>query len=284
MVQQIEEKQSKWKEERADIEAKLNEKIKEYDRKIADIDAMSETLDNVKFDDSEDGRKAKIVVKETIRVSIGTLEDTLQKFKELDEKYASGTFKGFSVPIDEISQTKEELESQYQAIKEHAEASGDIFNLWVEKIEGCIAEADKNYKAHYFAESYRKAVEGLAYCQGYMDMVNIFNEFSGNYQDDEENSTTGKEEWFDYYEFFFEEEFENLGDIFDIASEQIKKRYRKMAKKYHPDTAPDDKKEEYENIMKKLNEIYEILKNEDKKAEYDRNYYKNKEKFNQNDL
>lgn len=277
---EFEEKQSKWEEERVEIETKLNEKIKEYDRKMADIDAMSETLDNINFDDSEDGRKAKIVVKEAIRVGIGTLEDTLQKFKELDEKYASGTFKGFSVPIDEISQTNEELKTQYEGIKNHAESLEDMDNLfdtWIEKIETCIAEADKNYKSHYFAESYRKSVEGLAYCQGYIDMVNIFNDFSGNSQSDD--SQTDDVEWFDYYEFLFGEEFDDLGDISNIKIEVIKKQYRKMVKEYHPDKAPEYKKEEYEYKMKKLNEIWEILKDENRKAEYDKTYYEKKEKF-----
>ena len=61
----------------------------------------------------------------------------------------------------------------------------------------------------------------------------------------------------------------------------MKKRYRKTANKYHPDKAPEDKKEEYEEIMKKLNEIWEILQDENKKDEYDKTYYENKEKFKQ---
>ena len=277
---EFEEKQSKWEEERVEIEAKLNEKIKEYDRKMADIDAMGETLDNINFDDSEDGRKAKIVVKETIRVGIGTLEDTLQKFKELDEKYASGTFKGFSVPIDEISQTNEELKTQYEGIKNHAESLEDMDNLfdtWIEKIETCIAEADKNYKSHYFAESYRKSVEGLAYCQGYINMVNIFNDFSGNSQSDD--SQTDDVEWFDYYEFFFEEEFEKYDNVINITIDIIKRQWKKMAKKYHPDRNSGNK--EAEEKFKKLNEIWEILQDENKKAQYDKTYYENKEKFKQ---
>ena len=41
------------------------------------------------------------------------------------------------------------------------------------------------------------------------------------------------------------------------------------------------KKEEYEEIMKKLNEILEILQDKNKKGEYDKTYYENKEKFKQ---
>ena len=45
-----------------------------------------------------------------------------------------------------------------------------------------------------------------------------------------------------------------------------------MAKKYHPDTAPDDKKEEYTDKTTHLNEIWEILSDSEKKTEYDNTY------------
>ena len=92
------------------------------------MEAMTETMDNITLDDSEDGKKAKIVVKETIRVAMKTLEDNLQKFKELDEKYAGGTFKGFSIPIDEISAVNEELKNEYEAVREHAGTTGLDFS------------------------------------------------------------------------------------------------------------------------------------------------------------
>lgn len=54
-----------------------------------------------------------------------------------------------------------------------------------------------------------------------------------------------------------------------------------MAKKYHPDRNSGNK--EAEEKFKKLNEIWEILQDENKKAQYDKTYYENKEKFKQND-
>ncbi len=266
-----------WETERAEIENNLNEKIKEYDRKMADMNALKDTLDNSAFDDSEDGKKAKIVVKETIRVATKALEESLQKFKELDEKYSSGTFKGFSIPMDEISLVLEELKNQYAAIKEHAESSGLDFSIWLEKIENAILEADKNFKSFLFAECYRNALEGLSYCNGYADIINILNEYAGSADSSYENSTGEPEsEWEDYYEFLFGDDYDCNFDYSQVSEKDLKKQYRKMAKKYHPDTAPEDKIDEYTDKTTHLNEIWEVLSDSEKKAEYDKKYAENR--------
>lgn len=266
-----------WETERAEIENNLNEKIKEYDRKMADMNALKDTLDNSAFDDSEDGKKAKIVVKETIRVATKALEESLQKFKELDEKYSSGTFKGFSIPMDEISLVLEELKNQYAAIKEHAESSGLDFSIWLEKIENAILEADKNFKSFLFAECYRNALEGLSYCNGYADIINILNEYAGSADSSYESSTGEPEsEWEDYYEFLFGDDYDCNFDYSQVSEKDLKKQYRKMAKKYHPDTAPEDKIDEYTDKTTHLNEIWEVLSDSEKKAEYDKKYAENR--------
>ncbi len=64
----------------------------------------------------------------------------------------------------------------------------------------------------------------------------------------------------DYYEL--------LGVSRDTDAATIKKAYRKLALKFHPDKNPDDAMAEEK--FKEIGEAYEILSNEDKKAAYDR--------------
>ncbi len=51
-------------------------------------------------------------------------------------------------------------------------------------------------------------------------------------------------------------------------ADEIKRSFRKLAMKYHPDRNPDDK--EAEQRFKEINEAYEVLKDEQKRAAYDR--------------
>lgn len=61
--------------------------------------------------------------------------------------------------------------------------------------------------------------------------------------------------------------YEVLGVDKNSSQDEIKKAYRKLAKKYHPDMNPGDKQAEAK--MQEINEAYEILSNESKKARYD---------------
>ena len=61
--------------------------------------------------------------------------------------------------------------------------------------------------------------------------------------------------------------YEVLGVDKGASPDQIKKAYRKLAKKYHPDMNPGD--EEAANKFKEANEAYEVLSDADKKAKYD---------------
>lgn len=50
----------------------------------------------------------------------------------------------------------------------------------------------------------------------------------------------------------------------------IKKAYRRLALKYHPDRVPPEKKEESTVKFREISEAYEVLSDESKRAEYDR--------------
>lgn len=54
----------------------------------------------------------------------------------------------------------------------------------------------------------------------------------------------------------------------DSSSEDIKRAYRRLAKKYHPDLNPND--EEAEKKFKEVNLAYEVLKDDNKRQQYDR--------------
>lgn len=63
--------------------------------------------------------------------------------------------------------------------------------------------------------------------------------------------------------------YETLGVERDATGSEIKKAYRKLAVKYHPDKNPPDEKEEWEAKFVALANAYEVLSDEQRRAEYD---------------
>ena len=65
-------------------------------------------------------------------------------------------------------------------------------------------------------------------------------------------------------------DFKDYYKIMEVAenasSDEIKKSYRKLARKYHPDVS---KEAGAEDKFKELGEAYEVLKDPQKRGEYD---------------
>jgi molecular chaperone DnaJ len=61
--------------------------------------------------------------------------------------------------------------------------------------------------------------------------------------------------------------YEVLGVAKESSIDEIKKTYRKLAKKYHPDANPNNKAAE--NKFKEISEAYDILSDPDKRKKYD---------------
>ena len=65
--------------------------------------------------------------------------------------------------------------------------------------------------------------------------------------------------------------YEILGVEMDASPEEIKKNFRELAKKTHPDKTKQDSEEE----MMKINKAYEVLSDKTSKEKYDRYFKKN---------
>jgi len=78
--------------------------------------------------------------------------------------------------------------------------------------------------------------------------------------------------------------YKTLGVNKKASLTEIKKTYRKLARKYHPDLNPGDKVSE--KMFKDINEAYEVLKDPEKRKQYDtfgtvgRNFRKGKGAYN----
>jgi len=76
----------------------------------------------------------------------------------------------------------------------------------------------------------------------------------------------------------FQDYYETLGVARTASQDEVQRAYRKLAKQYHPDTnkAPDAEKR-----IKQINEAYEVLKDADKRQQYDKlgATYKNGQEF-----
>lgn len=65
----------------------------------------------------------------------------------------------------------------------------------------------------------------------------------------------------------YKDYYKILGVARTASADDIKKAFRKLARKYHPDVNPGDKKSEAK--FKEINEAYEVLSDSDKRRKYD---------------
>lgn len=68
----------------------------------------------------------------------------------------------------------------------------------------------------------------------------------------------------------FQDYYEVLGVPRDASADDIKKAYRKLALKWHPDQHKEDTREKAEARFKAISEAYEVLSDTEKRARFDR--------------
>lgn len=245
----------------------LEKKIAEYDAKFKEIEVYKNTIDGIKFDNTEEGKSAKITVQEAIRKAIKGLNDQAQEFKILEEKYCEGTFKGFSVSIAQIDIKYKKLCDYFEQIEGYVEEH-PIMNSLEEQIRLNLSEAYKFKKSHDFQESYEHICRGLEAVECYQILLQFINDHAegAGEEADEAVEENADEEEPDYYEIL---------DIPEDADEKaIKKACRKALTKWHPDkwakNSDEEQQEEAHKMTQLINGAKEVLLDKKKRAEYDK--------------
>ena len=67
----------------------------------------------------------------------------------------------------------------------------------------------------------------------------------------------------------FRDYYEVLGLPRAASAAEIKRAYRQLARKHHPDLQPGAEREKAAERFKEINEAYEVLSDPDKRAKYD---------------
>src|SRR3981081_2374358 len=65
----------------------------------------------------------------------------------------------------------------------------------------------------------------------------------------------------------FRDYYESLGVARDASADEIRRAYRSLARKHHPDV---NKEEGAEDRFKEISEAYEVLRDAEKRERYDR--------------
>ncbi len=269
----FEDEKSLFEKEKIELLEKLESRIKEYEIKLAEIDHLKETVDFFEKDKTEEGKKGKLVVQETIRQLQKILKDSLSRAEELEEKYCNGTFKGFAIPLDEIVNKLEELKNYLKDIYDYSEKNPHMpLNHFIYEIETRLKKANESKELWDFPNSYQFSIEGITFCKSFEIFLKTLNDWENSSEDTFQKDET--EEANDYYQ--------DLGVHEDATLEEIKKAYKDLAKKYHPDVAnqnlTEEEKSENLNKFHSIQKAYEVLSDEDSRKEYDKTRKKGESK------
>lgn len=254
------EKALKTKEE---LNEKLKEKIEEYEKELKHCKNTKETVNLFERDKSKKGKEEKLIVSEAIRQMQKICKDMLTRSEELEEKYCEGSFKGFALPLEDIVIKIDTLKEHLTQIWEYAKENPHIpLSYYTEEIEVKLKKAEEAKELWDFPSAFTLAVEGISLCSGLEIFLKTLNEWTGTETKTEEAAETA-----DYYS--------DLGASPAASSEDIKKAYRDLVKKYHPDKSdPNLSEEEKKSNLEtfhKIQKAYEILSNEESRKNYDQN-------------
>ena len=81
------------------------------------------------------------------------------------------------------------------------------------------------------------------------------------------NPLRGTRQRYNYYHVMPKDFYETLGVNKNASEDEVKRAYRKLAQKYHPDRNKGDKSTEQR--FKEINAAYEVLSDKQKRQQYD---------------
>ncbi|MCB1191544.1 MAG: DnaJ domain-containing protein [Leptospiraceae bacterium] len=255
LVEQLE----KLKEEREEYKKAFEEKALEFERKLAELAKAKDIHKLFEKDKSKEGKSAKLVVQEAIRQMQKLSKDMLERAEKLEEQYCQGTFKGFAIPMDTITDRIEQLKTNLVLVQNYAAENTHLpLHGFLEGIQNRLLEAEKAITFWDFPTSYTQTVEGLALCNALEIFLKALNEWASAGSTDE-STDSNTEPDFDYYE--------ELGVNKDASQEEIKKAYRNLVKQFHPDCRPKNLSEEEIRKMDerwlRIQKAYETLSNKE---------------------
>ncbi|CAG0904784.1 unnamed protein product, partial [Darwinula stevensoni] len=178
-------------------------------------------------------------------------EEEIKKMEEDAVKYADEDKK-----LRELVDARNAADGMVHSVKKSLSEHGDKLDAAEkESIEAAIKDVEEALKSDDKAAIEAKTEALTTASQKLGEKVYAAQQAEANAQTAQPSAEAKK----DYYEV--------LGVNKDASEEDIKKAYRKLAMKYHPDRNPDNPKAEEQ--FKEAKEAYEMLSDDQKRAAYD---------------